>query len=98
VKYVDGEGASCLCNRRVNYCHKCIVEYIYIDIGGASCPGMGELSIYIRCTVKYIDGGGASCLCNRRVKYCHNCIVEYIDLGGASCPVIGGSNISISVL
>jgi hypothetical protein len=46
VKYIDGGGASYLCNRRVKYCHKCIVEYI--DIGGASCPEMGELSIHIR--------------------------------------------------
>jgi hypothetical protein len=36
--------------------------------------------------------------CNRRVKHFHKCIVEYIDIGRASCPVIGGPNIAISVL
>jgi hypothetical protein len=35
---------------------------------------------------------------NRRVKYFHNFIVEYIEIVGASCPVIGGLNISISLL
>jgi hypothetical protein len=32
-------------NRRVKYIHKCIVEYI--DIVGASCPGIGALNIFI---------------------------------------------------
>jgi hypothetical protein len=36
--------------------------------------------------------------CNKRVKYYYKCTVEYIDIGGASFPVIGGSNIAISVL
>jgi hypothetical protein len=36
--------------------------------------------------------------CNRRVKHFHKCIVEYIDIGGASCPVIRGSNTTTSVL
>jgi hypothetical protein len=34
---------------------------------------------------------------NRRVKYFHKFIVEYIDIVGASCPGIGGLNISISL-
>jgi hypothetical protein len=34
--------------------------------------------------------------CNRRAKYCHKCIVEYIDIGGASCPGIGGPNTFIN--
>jgi hypothetical protein len=33
----------------------------YIDVGGASGPGIGGLNIYIECIVKYIDVGGASC-------------------------------------
>jgi hypothetical protein len=97
VKYIDVGGASCLCNRRVKYCHKCSIEYI--DIVGASCPGIGELNIYIYiyiwCIVKYIDVAGASCLCNRRAKYCHKCIAEYIAIVGASCPGIGELNIYI---
>jgi hypothetical protein len=35
---------------------KYIVEYV--DVGGASCPGIGRLTIYIRCILKYIDVGG----------------------------------------
>jgi hypothetical protein len=83
------------CNRRVKYCHKCTVEYIAIV--GASCLGMGELNIYIKCIVKYIDGGGASSLCYRRVKYCHKCIVECNDIVGASCPGIGELSVYIYI-
>jgi hypothetical protein len=38
---------------------KYIVEYIHVE--GASCPGMGRLTNYIRCILKYIHVGGASC-------------------------------------
>jgi hypothetical protein len=35
---------------------------------------------------------------NRRVKYFHKFIVEYIEILQASCPGIGGLNISVSLL
>jgi hypothetical protein len=35
---------------------------------------------------------------NRRGKYFHKFIVEYIEIIRASCPGIGGLNISISLL
>jgi hypothetical protein len=47
-------------NRRVKYLRKCIEKYI--DVGRASCPGMGGLNIYITCIVKYIYVEGALCL------------------------------------
>jgi hypothetical protein len=45
VKYSDVGGASCLGDTKVKYIHKCSVEYI--DIVGASCPGIGRLNISI---------------------------------------------------
>jgi hypothetical protein len=45
----------------------CVVGYI--DIGGASCPGIGGLNVCITGIVKYIYVGGASCLGNRGTKY-----------------------------
>jgi hypothetical protein len=45
VKYSDVGGASCLCDTRVKYIHKCSVECILIL--GASCPGIGALNISI---------------------------------------------------
>jgi hypothetical protein len=54
---------------RVKYFHNCVVKYI--DVVGASCPGIAEFSIYISCIVKYIDVGGASCHGNRTIKYLH---------------------------
>jgi hypothetical protein len=35
---------------------------------------------------------------NRRIKYFQKCVVEYIDIGGLHASVIGGLNISRSVL
>jgi hypothetical protein len=41
--------------KKHKYFRKCIVDYIVL--GGASCPGIGGLTIYIRCILKYIDVG-----------------------------------------
>jgi hypothetical protein len=51
--------------------------------------------------VKYVYiyiGRVASCFRNRRVKYFHKYIVEYVVIVVASCPGIGGLNISVSAL
>jgi hypothetical protein len=59
----------CPASRREEYCGWSLyifhnfINYVvdYVDVGGASCPGIGGLSIYIRFTLKYIDVEGASC-------------------------------------
>jgi hypothetical protein len=65
----------------------CIVKYIVI--GGASCPVIAGLNVYITGILKSIDVRVALRLDNGRVKHFFKCIVEYIAIVEASCPGIG---------